>query len=113
MDKQEIMHYADSVLTKATASSIATGSSGAVIAQYGDLTEQFRMFLTDWAIPINVALAILLGLAKILTMYFEFRWRTKEELRKEIIFNEVQKERRHKDCDIGMRRRESDYEEND
>jgi len=110
MNHQEIIHHTDALLTKATAGSIATGSSGAVIAQYGDLTEQVRVFLTDWAIPINVALALLLGLAKLVTMYYEFQWRTKEELKKDIVFNQVQEERRQHDIDIGVKRRGSDYE---
>jgi len=112
MNHQEIIHHTDALLTKATAGTIATSSGGAVIAQYGNLTEHVRVFLTDWAIPINVALAILLGLAKLATMYYEFRWRTREESRKEIIFKEVQEERRQHNVDIGVKRRGSDYEIN-
>jgi len=101
--------HTTSILTKATATSIASAGSGGVIVQYGNLTEHIRVILTDFAIPISVVLSIALFLLNVWEKWDAHRFRIKEENRKELLFETELEERRHGDLpDLGVRRRKND-----
>ena len=109
MAQEPIIHHVDTLLTKATATSIAASSGSEIIVRTHSVSYQVETWLTENAIPIGAASTILLTLAKLLTIYFESKRACNDELRKDTIFNATLEEKRlHIAADTGERRRIDD-----
>lgn len=98
-------HNLNEALTKPTVGSISISSGGAIIERYGGITDAWLNFFNEWAIAIGAIFTILLGIAKLVLMFYELRCKIREDDRAEIEFEE---RRKGVSPDTGHRDRKTD-----